>query len=365
VRMNHLDEKEISGCSVAGIMREKGSRFSGELIIKSISVMRERANGLGAGFAAYGVYPEFSHLHTFHLIFENNQAKQLTEEYLKENYLIEKDEPIPTSSHSSIRYPPGLWRYFLQVKEKRKEREGTFTEEDKIVRTVMEINANIEGAFVASSGKNMGVFKGMGYPEDIGRFYKLEEYEGYIWIAHGRFPTNTIGWWGGAHPFGLLDWTVVHNGEISSYGINKRYLSNFGYHCELFTDTEAMTYLFDLLVRRHKLNLRMASLALAAPLWDTIERFPPNLQEIARAIRLVYGSSLLNGPFSIIVGHNKGMLGLIDRIKLRPLVTARNDDMLYISSEESGINEVFSFPDRVCQAKAGVPIIGELKCPCP
>jgi len=360
MRTNYLCEKEISGCSVAGIMSEEGRKFSGELIMKSISVMRERANGLGGGFASYGIYPEFSHLHTFHLIFENNRAKQLTEEYLKENYLIEKDEPIPTREQGSIKHPPGLWRYFLKFKKRRKE--GGFTEEDKVVRTVMEVNTKIGGAFVVSSGKNMGIFKGMGYPEDIGRFYRLEEYEGYIWVAHGRFPTNTIGWWGGAHPFGLLDWAVVHNGEISSYGINKRYLSNFNYHCRLFTDTEAITYLFDLLVRKHKLSLEMASLALAAPLWDTIERFPDNLKSIARAIRLVYGSALLNGPFSIIVGHSRGMLGLVDRIKLRPLVAARSGDMLYISSEESGINEVSSSLDKIWQAKAGVPIIGELKC---
>jgi len=297
--MRDFYEKEMSGCSVVGIMSEEGSRFSGELIMKSISVMRERANGLGGGFAAYGIYPEFCHLHTFHLIFEDNRAKQLTEEYLKKSYLIEKDEPIPTRAQGSIKYPPGLWRYFLKFKRKREEGEIAFTEEDEVVRTVMEVNTNIEGAFVASSGKNMGIFKGMGYPEDIGRFYRLEEYEGYIWVAHGRFPTNSIGWWGGAHPFGLLDWAVVHNGEISSYGINKRYLSNFDYHCELFTDTEAITYLFDLLVRKHKLSLEMASLALAAPLWDTIERFPENLTEITKLFK-----AYLNRNQEILISIN-------------------------------------------------------------
>ena len=64
----------------------------------------------------------------------------------------------------------------------------------------------------------------MGYPEDIGIFYKLDEYEGYSWTAHGRYPTNTPGWWGGAHPFALLDSSVVHNGEISSYDANRRFM---------------------------------------------------------------------------------------------------------------------------------------------
>ncbi len=92
----------------------------------------------------------------------------------------------------------------------------------------------------------MGAFKGVGFPEEIGHYYLLEEYEGHTWIGHNRFPTNTPGWWGGAHPFTLLDWSIVHNGEISSYGINSRYLEAFGYKCTLGTDTEVAAYLFDL-----------------------------------------------------------------------------------------------------------------------
>lgn len=60
----------------------------------------------------------------------------------------------------------------------------------------MEINTKIDGTYVFSSGKNMGVFKAVGFPEDVGFFYRLEEYEGYSWTAHGRYPTNTPGWWG-------------------------------------------------------------------------------------------------------------------------------------------------------------------------
>ena len=77
-------------------------------------------------------------------------------------------------------------------------------EKEYMARTVMDINAKLEGAYVFSSGKNMGVFKAVGFPEDVGRFYRLEEYSAYSWTAHGRYPTNTPGWWGGAHPFALI-----------------------------------------------------------------------------------------------------------------------------------------------------------------
>ena len=66
------------------------------------------------------------------------------------------------------------------------------------------------------------------------------------WTAHGRYPTNTPGWWGGAHPFALLDYSIVHNGEISSYDANRRYIEMFGYKCTLQTDTEVITYILGL-----------------------------------------------------------------------------------------------------------------------
>ncbi len=75
-------------------------------------------------------------------------------------------------------------------------------------------------------------------------FYRLDDYEGYSWTVHGRYPTNTPGWWGGAHPFSLLDYSVVHNGEISSYDANRRFIEMFGYSCTLMTDTEVI-YLYD------------------------------------------------------------------------------------------------------------------------
>ena len=99
----------------------------------------------------------------------------------------------------------------------------------------------------------------------IAGYFGIPEYRGYLWTAHNRFPTNTPGWWGGAHPFALLDWTVVHNGEISSYGTNRRYLEMRGYHCTMYTDTEVMAYAADLLMRRHRLPMR-SDKAVAPPL---------------------------------------------------------------------------------------------------
>ncbi|UCG67252.1 MAG: glutamine amidotransferase family protein [Deltaproteobacteria bacterium] len=354
-------EKDISGCGITGIMNEQGDAFSGEDAVVAICNMMERGNGLGAGFAGYGIYPELKDYWCFHLMYHNQSARVATEEYMNTRFKIPHHETIPTKKIKTVRPPiPSLYRYFVEINDEMGNGDGR--EQDMILGCAMEINRHIEGAFVFSSGKNMGVFKGVGNPDEIAEFYQIPEYKGYIWTAHNRFPTNSPGWWGGAHPFGILDWSVIHNGEISSYGINRRYLENFGYYCCLSTDTEVMAYLFDLLVRRHVLSFELVGKILAAPFWSQIERVE-NKEEKAflRSLRTIYGSVLVNGPFAVVVANSTHMVGLNDRIKLRPLVAARKGNFLYISSEEAAIREVCKDLETVWMPKAGEATIGRLR----
>jgi len=356
-----MRQKDISSCAIVGVMSEAGRRFDGTAIMRAIAIMRDRSNGLGGGFAAYGIYPEHRDHYAFHIMCESIDAQRNAEQLVSRRCTVHHDEPIPIRQVEAFHTRPLLHRYFVSVTAEARERNYGLSDDDIIVRVVMDVNASVDGAFVFSSGRNMGVFKGVGYPEEIGEFFRLDEYEAYTWIAHGRFPTNTTGWWGGAHPFGLLDWAVVHNGEISSYGINRRYLANFGYHCTLQTDTEVITYLFDLLMRKHNLPLEVACMAMAPPFWSQIDRMPADRQRLARAVRSVYGGALLNGPFSVVVGRARGMIGFNDRIKLRPMVAARRDDVLYIASEEAAIREICPEPTELWHAEGGVPIVGELR----
>lgn len=207
----------------------------------------------------------------------------------------------------------------------------------------------------------MGVFKAVGYPEDVGRFYRLEEYEAYSWTAHGRYPTNTPGWWGGAHPFSLLDWTVVHNGEISSYDANRRYIEMFGYKCALQTDTEVITYIVDYLVRRQGLTLEETASVIAAPFWSTIERCEPEKAEKLKFLRMTYPSLLITGPFSIVLGFEGGLMALNDRLKLRSMVTGEKDDMVFIASEEAAIRAMEPNAENIFAPSGGCPFIVKVK----
>jgi glutamate synthase domain-containing protein 1 len=359
----HCDDKLIEACSLFGMMDTTGKRFSGGDIVRAIANMHVRGNGLGGGFAVYGLYPEYAAAYAFHVMYLSQEGRVNTEAFLKQKFYLLCAEDVPTQTTPAIVNPPSVWRYFLEVDPQKCDGQSP---DDYVVDQVMEINASIKDAFVFSSGKNMAVFKGVGYPEDIASYFCLTQYEGYLWVAHGRFPTNTPGWWGGAHPFNILDWTVVHNGEISSYGINQRRLKEFGYPCTMQTDTEVIAYAVDLLVRKHNLPVEIMAKVLAPPFWSDIERRPPDEQNLLRTLRQVYGSLMLNGPFTTIIAHHGEMIGFTDRIRLRPLTVGIKGPMLYLSSEESAIRLICPDLDRAWIPMGGEPIVGRLgKLPAP
>jgi len=372
-KSDYPDYNIPSGCAVFGILNEEGLLFNGSMVIDGIAMMHDRSNGLGGGFAAYGIYPGFENEWAFHIIYDDESSRKNTEEILNVYFRMIYEEEIPVRKTPQISNIPIIYRYFLKYREgisadgfldtnPAKDRLGhDGSEENFIADFVMKVNSDIEGAYIISSGKNMGIFKGVGYPEDIGNFFRLDEYKGYLWTSHGRFPTNSVGWWGGAHPFGLLGWSVVHNGEISSYGRNQRFVDSFGYKCSLSTDTEVIAYLFDLLVRKSSIDLELVNMILAAPLWEQIERMPEGDRQLAKTLRILYGGALVNGPFSIIVGSNNFMFALNDRIKLRPMVAAKKENFLFVSSEESAIKKVCSEPETVWHPEGGIPVIGRLK----
>ncbi len=349
-----------SGCAIAAVISREGKRMTGETVIRSMLPMHDRSNGLGGGFAGYGIYPEYKDLYAFHIFFDNERARTECEVLLKESFEIVKDEEIPIRKLPEITDVPIIRRYFaapfasvlsrLQLDEK-----------EYVARTVMRINSGLKGVYVFSSGKNMGTFKAVGFPEDVGHFYRLEEYEAYAWTAHGRYPTNTPGWWGGAHPFALLDYSVVHNGEISSYDANRRYIEMFGYQCTLQTDTEVITYIADYLLRRQGLTLKEAASVMAAPFWSTIRNKEPEEARQLAYLRTMFPSLLVTGPFSIVLGFTGGLMALNDRLKLRSMVMAEKEDKVFIASEEAAIRAMEPAAEKFYAPAGGEPIVVRVK----
>ncbi len=348
-------ERDSAACGLIGIINKDKKRISGSVIKKAICNQHDRGNGLGGGFAAYGIYPEYKNLYAIHLMYDSSNDVKSTEEILDSSLRIHHQETIPHASTDKITRHPYFKRYFAEPNAEAILK--GINPDDYMVSTVMEINIKAKGAFVVSSGKNMGAFKGVGFPEDIADFFQLDHYEGYIWTAHNRFPTNTPGWWGGAHPFTLLDKSIVHNGEISSYGINKRYLDAHGYTCTLMTDTEVVTYLVDFLHRKNRLSYEQTFSALAPHFWKDIDRLDEEEKLKLTLLRSVYAGAALNGPFAFLYAFSGGLIGINDRVKLRPLIVGKKGNTVYMSSEEASIREICPDAEDCYAPHAGDAVI--------
>ena len=349
-----------SGCAISAVISRDGNKMTGEGIMNSMVPMHDRSNGLGGGFAGYGIYPEYKEFYAFHIFYNDNADRVKCENFLKNGFEIVKAENIPIRKIPEITDVPLIWRYFVAPLSSVLSR-LQLDEKEYVARMVTKINTKIDGAYVFSSGKNMGVFKAVGFPEDVGRFYRLEEYEGYSWTAHGRYPTNTPGRWGGAHPFALLDYSIVHNGEISSYDANRRYIEMFGYKCTLQTDTEVITYIADYLLRRQGLSLEETASVIAAPFWSTIDKMEPDHKKMHEYLRTRFPGLLVTGPFSIILGFDGGLMALNDRLKLRSMVVAEKNDKVFISSEEAAIRVMEPDAENIYAPAGGEPVIIKVK----
>src|SRR5665648_515133 len=114
------------GCGLMGICDESGALMPADIAVRAMAIQRDRGNGLGAGFAGYGIYPEFPDHFCFHLMFHDERAREEVEAILDRSFVVDQAEPIPTRP------------------------------------------------FGGASGKNMGAFKGVAFPEEIAHFFRLE-----------------------------------------------------------------------------------------------------------------------------------------------------------------------------------------------
>jgi glutamate synthase domain-containing protein 1 len=352
-------ERIGEACGIAALVNLDGRPESGARIGKMIRTMVDRENGLGAGYAAYGLFPERADLYCLQMLFDDREAMEGARDFLGAKFRLAADEEIPTYPVATLAgKPPVCWRFFVAPP---KEAEGL--EDDYVTAQVFRVNAELAGAFVMSSGKDMAVFKGNGWSHEMYDFYGIADYEAPLWLAHSRFPTNSPGWWGGAHPFNILGLSIVHNGEITSYGTNRRFVEMWGYRCTLLTDSEVIAYTLDLLLRQQRLPELVACAALAPPYHFLIDEMENGgARELLREIRVNYRPAMLNGPFSVAVATNyetPTLLGMTDRKKLRPLVAATSaaGDTVFLSSEECAIAILGEAATEAWAPHAGKPVI--------
>ena len=74
----------MGGCGIAGCMALDGSVISGDRITSMLTTMGERENGLGAGYACYGLFPQHMDEYCFQVFFDDEEIKEpRVEEFLE------------------------------------------------------------------------------------------------------------------------------------------------------------------------------------------------------------------------------------------------------------------------------------------
>ena len=71
-----------SGCAIAAVISKEGNRMSGEMIYNAMKPMHDRSNGLGGGFAGYGIYPEYKKFYALHIFFDSRATRKECEVFL-------------------------------------------------------------------------------------------------------------------------------------------------------------------------------------------------------------------------------------------------------------------------------------------
>ena len=90
--------RDPSGCAVTGVIDRSGRGMTGEGMIEAISVMHDRSNGLGGGFAGYGIYPEYKDLYAFHVFYDTIEARERCEKFLDRHFDVVNLSKIPTKN---------------------------------------------------------------------------------------------------------------------------------------------------------------------------------------------------------------------------------------------------------------------------
>jgi glutamate synthase domain-containing protein 1/glutamate synthase domain-containing protein 3 len=350
-------ESEEGGCGVTGFACN--IPVSGRHIFEPSVQMHNRGNGKGGGIAAVGLEAEKlgvdqatleSHFLLQIALLDPAVLADVESRFVRPFFRITYENFAPTVNDfrdipGLEMQPPQVKRYFVQVQPKvlaafQKERHLEKIPPDKaaeefVYQNTFQLNQSYysslgeKKAFVLSHGRNMMIFKIVGFAEQVTQYYRLEDFKAHVWIAHQRYPTKGRVWHpGGAHPFIGLDEALVHNGDFANYYSVSEYLYQRNVIPLFLTDTEVSVQVFDLLNRVYGYPLEYIIESLAPTTEMDFDQLSPEKQKIYRQIQAAQIHGSPDGPWFFIIARNLTgkktyqLIGITDTAMLRPQVFA-------------------------------------------
>ncbi len=372
----NLKREDEGGCGVTGFA--SSIPVAGRHIFEPSMCMHNRGNGKGGGIAAVGFNAEKlgvsqevldSHYMLHVSLLEPGCLNTLRDEHITPFFEVAKEEVVDhVDDYRDLEglevQPPDVWRAFVRVKPgvlkefiEAKGFQGMdsrYAEDEFVSQNSVRLNRTFyaslgeKQAFVMSHGRNVMIMKIVGYAEDVVRYYKLDDFEAHVWIAHQRYPTRGRVWHpGGAHPFTGLNEALVHNGDFANYHATSDYLKQRGMEPQFMTDTEVSVMLFDLWNRVYGYPLEMIIEALAPTGELDFDLLPPEKQRLYDAIQSAHVHASPDGPWFFIIARNipetstYQLIGITDTAMLRPQVFSLYDGEVQIGlicSEKQAID---------------------------
>ncbi len=151
------------GCGLIGVCDESGGLLSADIIMRAMAVQHDRGNGLGGGFAGYGIYPAFPDHYCLQLMYHDEQARTEVEGILRGAFAGRPCRADPHAARAGHRRPAHLWRYFVMPDEAKLEAVG-LPADDLVVRVVMDINAHRGRRLRGLLRQEHGRLQGRGLP---------------------------------------------------------------------------------------------------------------------------------------------------------------------------------------------------------
>ncbi len=364
------------GCGVVGLI--SSIPVGGRHLLRSLRQMHNRGNGKGGGISAVGLSPKQlgvsqKILEEDYLIqvayLDSSSRREVEAKSIYSSMIVHSANRVPTlKDYKDVKdleiRPPEVWRYFCRVKpsilnrftetHRLKNFSARQVEDEFVYQNTFNLNRKFyaslgnQKAFVLSHGRNMLVFKIVGYAEQLIEYYCLQDFHAHIWIGHQRYPTKGKVWHpGGAHPFIGMNETLVHNGDFANYHSVTEYLNQRKYYPLFLTDTEVAVLLFDLLNRVYRYPLEYIIEAMAPTTERDFYMLPKEKQFIYSAIQSAHIHGSPDGPWFFIIGRNlpdQGalqLLGITDTSMLRPQVFALSEgeaNIGIIASEKQAID---------------------------
>jgi len=347
---------EEGGCGVVGFAASVP--VSGRHIFEPSMQMHNRGNGKGGGIAAAGFRPEqlgvdagtLENDYILQVALLDSQAEDEVERSAIAPFLEvhQKTALKPDADWRDFGLecrPPDVLRYFVRVKDDVLEKfaedngmdgfEPRRVEDEFIYQNSFNLNRRFysslgeKKAFVLSHGRDLMIFKIVGYAEQVVQYYGLENLQAQVWIAHQRYPTKGKVWHpAGAHPFIGLNEALVHNGDFANFHSVSEYLRQHGIVPQFLTDTEVSVLLFDLLDRVYGYPLEYLIEAMAPTTELDLEQLDRERREVYLAVQALHIHGSPDGPWFFIIARSNPdlgrlqLLGITDTSMLRPQVFA-------------------------------------------